>query len=1214
MGVKGLWQLLECVGRPITLESLDNKVLGVDASLILNQSVKGLRDKIGNPVYNAHLVGLFSRLCKLLYYRIKPVFVFDGGVPNLKKKTLAARKERRFKAIHGSSKAAEKIVKNYLKAKALETVTGRKSAVVPRSKSPREPDVFELPPLPSTSSAANEGFSEEDDIPILDQFRSQQMEQTYQDPATINIDSQDFKSLPAEIQHELIKEVKEERKWRNKHDMPRQSRDFSCFQLDRVLKRGKMNQRLDELCKEMNSKNSGDLLEMTSQDSLGENSDVKSQKILSEDSAHYILIKSTGNSQGNEKDQEEEGLSSNKDFSREGGFFRDGEDCKIISWTNPLPKTTVTVKPPCFDIPDLSASDSEMLSPLVDKPSKDIFMKSPTQTNTTAFDFSSIKEDEAISKIGLNVDEKVERESDAPKLQKQNTDNNEMLNRKEMEELQMDNICNQQEGISQEGNKNDSLLTEIITKKKELEDLIKKWEVSNKSKTPISLTASTLDEDDGTEESVITPLQSSQDRQQEFKIEGEETNPTVLIIGDDNVDEEKTEGYVCVLENDSDEGSSVEEMAASLEPSKSDIGSKDEVSGSGIQQTVSSSQEESMLIDGEENAAIETTEIKVVSSNAVMNTELTDNATVASTEQNVNPSCSQEVIDSIEIQVSSDESGIGTTVDEQEAGPSGVPVEWQEATTVENLKEIQMNIETEQKSLATEKARQNRIAATVSNEMFTECQELLQLFGVPFLVSPMEAEAQCAALDVLGLTDGSITDDSDIFLFGGTRIYKNIFNQNKHAELYRSDAVQRDLALDRSSLICIAFVTGSDYTEGIQGVGPVGAMEILQEFPGEGLEGLKKFKSWHKETQEQTKIPQETKVKRKMRSVVLPRDFPSEEVFEAYLHPVVDESTEQFEWGKPDLHSLRLFASDKLGWSTARTDEILLPVLKQLNKDEAQMKIDSYFQVAFDEKRSIKSKRIRQVLNRTFNPIEKESSENQSKEETSNQDEASKRVTRQRKRPLATEKEAEKSQEKNDSVKKPKLLEKEKGGGAGAHLKGKELMVEITPLQLPCSSGKGLNSSKKDAERKLVATRKTRATRKLDLTSQIAVNKRKDYSTSDSSDSDGCDDVIYERYERPVQGFRSIRTPGRPVQEDTSTSDSSDDESNVENAYQGPKPVPIFHRGRSRGRGSKVGRGDKGKSVVKVENRDVDCDDDGIKSASVIKRRKNRGRGKRGRR
>ena len=89
-----------------------------------------------------------------------------------------------------------------------------------------------------------------------------------------------------------------------------------------------------------------------------------------------------------------------------------------------------------------------------------------------------------------------------------------------------------------------------------------------------------------------------------------------------------------------------------------------------------------MLIDGEENAVIETTEIKLVSSNTVMNTELTDNATLGSTEQDVNPSCSHEISDSIEIQDSSDESGIGTTVDEQEAGPSGVPVEWQEATTM----------------------------------------------------------------------------------------------------------------------------------------------------------------------------------------------------------------------------------------------------------------------------------------------------------------------------------------------------------------------------------------------------------------------------------------------------------------------------------------------------------------------------------------------------
>ena len=33
-----------------------------------------------------------------------------------------------------------------------------------------------------------------------------------------------------------------------------------------------------------------------------------------------------------------------------------------------------------------------------------------------------------------------------------------------------------------------------------------------------------------------------------------------------------------------------------------------------------------------------------------------------------------------------------------------------------------MDLESEQKTLASEQARQNRIAATVSNEMFAECQ------------------------------------------------------------------------------------------------------------------------------------------------------------------------------------------------------------------------------------------------------------------------------------------------------------------------------------------------------------------------------------------------------------------------------------------------------------------------------------------------------------
>lgn len=88
MGVKGLWELLHPVARPIKLEALANKRLAIDASIWLHQFMRGMRDNDGAMVSNAHIIGFFRRICKLLYYNIKPVFVFDGGTPILKRLTI----------------------------------------------------------------------------------------------------------------------------------------------------------------------------------------------------------------------------------------------------------------------------------------------------------------------------------------------------------------------------------------------------------------------------------------------------------------------------------------------------------------------------------------------------------------------------------------------------------------------------------------------------------------------------------------------------------------------------------------------------------------------------------------------------------------------------------------------------------------------------------------------------------------------------------------------------------------------------------------------------------------------------------------------------------------------------------------------------------------------------------------------------------------------
>jgi DNA excision repair protein ERCC-5 len=118
-------------------------------------------------------------------------------------------------------------------------------------------------------------------------------------------------------------------------------------------------------------------------------------------------------------------------------------------------------------------------------------------------------------------------------------------------------------------------------------------------------------------------------------------------------------------------------------------------------------------------------------------------------------------------------------------------------------------------------------------------QELLRLFGIPFVSSPMEAESQCAFLKQSKLVDGIVTNDSDVFLFGGDQVFRNMFKLNKQVELYAMDDVKRNCDLDREQLVKMAQLLGSDYCEGVIGVGPALAREIIQLFPS-----LEVFRRW----------------------------------------------------------------------------------------------------------------------------------------------------------------------------------------------------------------------------------------------------------------------------------------------------------------------------------------------------------------------------------
>ena len=119
MGVRDLWSLLAPCGRRTSVDALARKRLAIDASIWLIQFIKAMRDDKGEMVRNAPLLGLFRRVCKLLFLHVRPVLVFDGATPALKRRTVARRQAFRQRQEGSLRRTAEKILLNQMKGRQL---------------------------------------------------------------------------------------------------------------------------------------------------------------------------------------------------------------------------------------------------------------------------------------------------------------------------------------------------------------------------------------------------------------------------------------------------------------------------------------------------------------------------------------------------------------------------------------------------------------------------------------------------------------------------------------------------------------------------------------------------------------------------------------------------------------------------------------------------------------------------------------------------------------------------------------------------------------------------------------------------------------------------------------------------------------------------------------------------------------------------------------
>ena len=322
----------------------------------------------------------------------------------------------------------------------------------------------------------------------------------------------------------------------------------------------------------------------------------------------------------------------------------------------------------------------------------------------------------------------------------------------------------------------------------------------------------------------------------------------------------------------------------------------------------------------------------------------------------------------------------------------------------------QQALDAERAELRAQQHRAAKAAEGVTPEMFAEVQALLEMFGVPFVVAPFEAEAQCAELERAGLVDAVVTDDSDVFLFGAATVCRHFFEEKKFMEIYTADCVAQRLGLDRRRLAELALLLGSDYTPGVPGVGIVNALEILHAFPG--MDGLRRFKAWvdapdselvaaalAKAARKRGKGARgaaagpaadggdaaaaadgapgapaaacesatEAEFKRrhvgKRKTWVLQEGFPSQRVVDAYLGPQVDHNAERFQWGTPDQLRLKDFCGHRLGWAPQQAEQVLADVMAQVSIRDTQRTVDSFFKPQDGEAvAKVRSKRLRAAI------------------------------------------------------------------------------------------------------------------------------------------------------------------------------------------------------------------------------------------------------------
>lgn len=198
-------------------------------------------------------------------------------------------------------------------------------------------------------------------------------------------------------------------------------------------------------------------------------------------------------------------------------------------------------------------------------------------------------------------------------------------------------------------------------------------------------------------------------------------------------------------------------------------------------------------------------------------------------------------------------------------------------------------------------------SSKLTDEMVDNAKKLLDLMGIPWVQAPSEGEIQCAFMCQQGSVWASGSQDYDSLLVGSPKLVRNLSITGRRKvpkkDIYiqvKPELIDLDLMLDRlqltqEQLIILGILVGTDYSDGVRGVGPKTALKIVKEH--KNLNTVLKNVEWESETS-------------------------AEKIYDFFLNPPVQDKY-NIKWEEPEAERLKSFMVDEHDFSSDRLDKVI---------------------------------------------------------------------------------------------------------------------------------------------------------------------------------------------------------------------------------------------------------------------------------------------------